>query len=476
MAVGQFPTVGGNKCTEPTTGRHTGTVAGTPFIAPPEIALFFAIDLLTSLQEMEARKGAPWPGDDDVTYYVNRDSAGWVEQRVRRRVYVELKIECTVNRSRDVQKARDDWLCVYCKGSFPSKLRLTDHRVVGCPRGPVDASGLKWELPVYPNLKNAKQGKDLKLALQRGDGSVWESLHHNSIWLDLNPELRDVTYPPPGAKVQVRHFMQPTLQDLVASDAAPVEGSRPPGKPRPQRPPRQHTVPPAAATVVDLDDDGDNDSEEAPLRPKKRSYSQMADGHRVFHSSRQFKSVPTKNPPHGSGEPKSSHPPRSSRPSTASADHRRPPAPPQPIHVTPIQTRSPSPERAAILPPPTPAPKAKVQAPMAPVSPMPADSATTDVALGLRKDRQAFYVKAASAARSEVQMDYPKPALRPPLKPPGLFHLMACGLLKFDVECGDIEAFQEEVENLQNDPSFMDRFWAAYGRFCCPIYQVHPLP
>ena len=55
---------------------------------------------------------------------------------------------------------------------------------------------------MYPNLKNAKQGKDLKLALQHGNGSVWDSLHDNSIWLDLNSKLRDVTYPPLGAKVQ----------------------------------------------------------------------------------------------------------------------------------------------------------------------------------------------------------------------------------------------------------------------------------
>ena len=199
MAVGEFPPTGGSNCSDRRTMRHTATVPQAqcpPFTLPPETALFLAIDIHCLLQKMDSHSGAPLHNDDEVTYYVNRDSAGWVEQRVRRRVYIELKIECTRNRSRDVQKARDDWLCVYCKGSFPSKLRLTDHRVVGCPRGPVDSHGSKLELPVYPNLKNAKQGKDLKLALQRGDGSVWDSLHHNSIWLDLNPELRDVTCPP----------------------------------------------------------------------------------------------------------------------------------------------------------------------------------------------------------------------------------------------------------------------------------------
>ena len=280
MAVGQFPPVGGRKCDDDCKLRHTAEVPVThcpPFMLPPQIALFLAIDLHCCLQEMEPKKGAPLAGDDEVVYYVNRDSAGWVEQRVRRRVYIELKLECTRNRSRDVQKARDDWLCVYCKQSFPSKLRLTDHRVVGCPRGPVDGTGAKWDLPVYPNLKNAKQGKDLKLALQRGDGSVWESLQHDSIWVDLNPELRDVTYPPPGAKLQVRHFMVPTLDELVASEA-PAGDSKPAAKPRAQRQARQQPPPPDTGAYVDLDDDGD-DEREVPSRPKKRTHAQSTEGH-----------------------------------------------------------------------------------------------------------------------------------------------------------------------------------------------------
>lgn len=195
MAVGDFSPIG-SKYSEPRTLVHTASVADIhcpPLMLAPETALFLAIDLHCFVQKMESERRPPLHEDDHVTYYVNRDAAGWVAQRVRRRVYIELKLECTRNRSRDGQKARDDWLCVYCKGSFPSKLRLTDHRVSGCPRGPVDSNGLRLELPVYPNLKTAKQGKDLKLALQRGDGSVWESLHDNSIWLDLNPEQRDVT-------------------------------------------------------------------------------------------------------------------------------------------------------------------------------------------------------------------------------------------------------------------------------------------
>ena len=489
MAVGHFPAVGGSKCNEPTASGPN--LQCPPLTLAPQTALFAAIDLHCCLQEMEARRRSPLPADDLVTYYVNRDSAGWVEQRVRRRVYIELKLECTRNRSRDGHKSRDDWLCVYCKGSFPSKLRLTDHRVAGCPRGPVDETGSKCELPVYPNLKTAKQGKDLKLALQRAD--VWDSLQHNSIWRDLNPELTDITCPPLGARVQRRQFLQPTLEDLVPCPA-PVGDSQPQGKPRPQRAPRQHTAPSSAAAYVDLEEDGDDEREAQPSRPNKRSHAQMADGHRPCHSARQFNTAHTKQPQHVRGDRQSAHPPRSSRPKTTGDDSRQPP--PQPILVTPIQTRSPSPDRAIILPPSTPAPHAQGHPPMAPaspmqtstasqaphapghppmapVSPMQTSTASQYVASGLRKDRQAFYVKAASAARSGVKMDYPKPALRPPIQPPGLYHLMACGLFNFDLEGGDFHAFEEEVEKWQQDPSFLDRLWAAYGRFHGPCHQVH---
>ena len=136
-----------------------------------------------------------------LQYYINRDFAGWVEQHVRRRVYIKLKLECTRNRSWDVGKARDDWLYLYCKRSFPSKLWLTDHRVACCACGPVDSNGSRWELPVYPNLKTVKQGKDTKVTLQRANGEVWDNLHDNAVWLDLNPELKDVVYYPPRARM-----------------------------------------------------------------------------------------------------------------------------------------------------------------------------------------------------------------------------------------------------------------------------------
>ena len=244
MAVGEFPCMAATNHLRPDTLQEVGRVSQTNlprFPLAPTTALLFAIDLHLSLQKMGSSRGASEA--DEVTYYVNRDSAGWVEQRVRRRVYIELKLECTRNRSRDNQKARDDWLCVYCKGSYPSKLRLTDHRVVGCLCGPVDSRGSKLELPVYPNLKTAKQGKDLKLALQRGDGSVWGSLHDNDIWLQLNPELRDVILPPLGARVQVRRFMHPTVENLNAS---PAHGGheQPQPKARPHRPPSSMVVHP----------------------------------------------------------------------------------------------------------------------------------------------------------------------------------------------------------------------------------------
>jgi hypothetical protein len=52
---------------------------------------------------------------------------------------------------------------------------------------------------------------------------------------------------------------------------------------------------------------------------------------------------------------------------------------------------------------------------------------------------------------------------------------MPCGLLKFDLECGDFQAFQDEVHKWENDPLFMDRLFAAFGRFHTPSHQVqHP--
>jgi hypothetical protein len=99
----------------------------------------------------------------------------------------------------------------------------------------------------------------------------------------------------------------------------------------------------------------------------------------------------------------------------------------------------------------------------------------SDIASGLRKERQAFYVRAATQARNSVKMDIPKPALRPPIQPPGLYNLIPCGLLHFDLEFGDFDAFQEEVEGWKKDPAFLDRLFAAFGRFFYNSHQVIPL-
>jgi hypothetical protein len=115
-------------------------------------------------QNMKHRSQAAM-SEEEVIYYINMDSAGWVEQHIRRHVYIELKLDCTRNRSREVHKAMDDWLCLYCAQTFSSKLRLTDHRVGGCSRGHVDSKGSRWGLHIYLNLKTAKQGKDLTVLI-----------------------------------------------------------------------------------------------------------------------------------------------------------------------------------------------------------------------------------------------------------------------------------------------------------------------
>ena len=443
------------------------------FMMAPQYALFRAIDLHCVVQTMEAAAEAAFREVDEVTYFVNRDSQGWVQQTVKRRVYIELKLECTRNRCRDGHKSRDVWLCVYCRSSFPSKLRLTDHRVGGCPCGPVDPNGAKLELPVYPNLKTAKQGKDLKAAIERGERSVWDNLQDNSMWLELNPELMEATYPPAGARVQVRRFMERSIDRLRASHPRPEGGSQ--SAPRADRSPIRRTPPPPLEEVVDLGDDATDEAEPPLSRPKKRSHARMEKGHRVFTSTRQWKSVPRRHHP--------TPPPQPAQAALA--------PPPHPISVKPIASRSPTPERRIILAPPSPIPQAAPTPPVTPVSPMQAargepdiaslvppmqaSRSEPDIATVLKKERQFFYVQAVAAARGSVRMEVPKPMLRPPIQPPGLFHLIPCGLLKFDLECGDYHAFQEEIDNWRNDPAYMDWLFAAYGRFSWHKHQVNVL-
>ena len=277
--------------------------------------------------------------------------------------------------------------------------------------------------------------------------------------------------------------MEATLERLTAYPPPPRD-FRPQPKSKGALPPMHHSAPPEATAFVDLPDDESDEDEAPPVKPKKRSHAEMEGGHRVFHSKQQFRAQHQKQSPLHSrhtagGDHRPPNPPRPAHPSAAG--HRAPP--PHPIQVTPLQTRSPSPERVAILlpPPPTqqvpPSPAVHVppDAPLPPVTPathMETPRQEHDLALGLRKERHAFYLKATTAARGTVKMDIPKPPLRPPIQPPGLFHLMACGLLAFDLEHGKYEDFEAQVHEWKNHPTFMDRLFVAYGRFYSPSHQV----
>ena len=265
--------------------------------------------------------------------------------------------------------------------------------------------------------------------------------------------------------------MLPTLEGLTASPA-PAGDSGPHLKPKQHRPPKQHTAPAPERAFVDLADDADDDNDMFATRPRKRPRAHVTELPQPFYSSRQFNAAPPKRSQPARREGQSSQPTERSRhPSAAGAQQR---ASTQPLRVKPIQARSPSPERHAILPPLTPAPHAPGNSPRAPTSPVHTSTSAEDVALRLRKDRQAAYVKAASAAQSSVKMDNPKPQLRTRGDPPGLFHLMACGLLDFDFECGEFHAFEEEVTNWKNGTGFTERLLAAYGRFHLHFHQVLP--
>ena len=263
-----------------------------------------------------------------------------MQQHVRRRVYIKLKLECTRNRSRDAGKARDVWLCVYCRGSFPSKLRLTDHRIAGCACGPVDSNGSKWELPVYPNLKTAKQGKDVKETLERGDGELWDNLHDDAVWLELNLELRDVIFPPPRARVHERHFMEDTLESLKAS-LPPAAESRPHPKPKASIHRRPNITVPAPVAFVDLHDDDDVEEEHdaAPCQTNQRSYAEMEEEHRVFVRNHKKRHPQHRRESVGGDRPR---PNLARGMHTPSVDCEGPPS--RPIRVIPIASRSPSPD------------------------------------------------------------------------------------------------------------------------------------
>ena len=266
--------------------------------------------------------------------------------------------------------------------------------------------------------------------------------------------------------------MEPTLDTLTAS-AAPGCGSHR-EKAATQRPSKARGIPESSPDVVDLGDDnnGDSDTVTPPSQPRKRTHSAMEEDWGVFHDPRQFKRVHRKSAAEQSRRPAQpdrhkTNPGRTSNLSSC--------PPPQPLRVAPIQSRSPSPERVAILGPETPVPNVPGAAPISSETPIPHNensAGEVDVAAKLRKDRQAFYLKATNAARMEVKMDTAKPPLMPPLAPPGLFHLLQCGFLKFDVHKGSFPDFQEEVDNWRHDPACMDKLWAAYGKFHSPLHQV----
>ena len=267
--------------------------------------------------------------------------------------------------------------------------------------------------------------------------------------------------------------MEETLDSLTATAA--MAGGSAQFKAGTQQTPKARSTPAPPPDVVDLGDDDNDDSDEPTPQPKKRTHAEMDGSHEVFHSEKQFMRVHRK----PSAEPsRRSHGAVRQRANSSRPSQPLQCPPPQPLRVTPIMSRNPSPERVALLGPVTPVPHVPQAAPTPFVTPIPpGDNSRVEheLAARLRKDRQAFYLKAASAARAEVKMDTAKPPLRPPVQPPGMFHLLQCGFLKFDLECGSFPAFQEEVEGWRNDPSCMDRFWAAYGRFHGPSHQVNPL-
>jgi hypothetical protein len=269
-------------------------------------------------------------------------------------------------------------------------------------------------------LKTAKQGKDLKLALQCGDGSVWDNLRGNSVWLDLNHELKDVVYPPPETKAQVRRFMEPTLGLLTACPVVTIEcRSQPKVRASFQR--NQHTVRSASPTFVDMPNDEDDENESHPFQSKKCTHAQMAEDHQTFLSNLRFRGL------HGRWSLQN-----------ALKLVRGAPAPnvgrdevhSHLIRVTPLQSRQPFPDRDV-------------------THDVSFDASTDglhDVASALRKDRHAFYIQAASAMRVSVRMDTQKPTLRFPIQPHDLFYLIARGLLNFDFEHDEFQTFEAEIQ------------------------------
>jgi hypothetical protein len=178
--------------------------------------------------------------------------------------------------------------------------------------------------------------------------------------LDLNPKLRDAIFPPPGARVHERHFMEYTLESLKAC-LPPGADCRPHPKPRASLHRRPNTTVLAPAVFVDMHDDDDieEEHETAHCRTKKRSHAEMEEKYHVYVRNRRKRYSP-------------------------SVNSEGPPS--RPIRVTPNATRCPSLDRDVFRPARSPA------ANVPPDAPLPSDIPSDDIVAGLRRDRHAFAI------------------------------------------------------------------------------------
>ena len=230
-----------------------------------------------------------------------------------------------------------------------------------------------------------------------------------------------------------RHFMEHTLESLSVC-LPPAAECRPHPKPMASLHRRPNTTMSTSAAFVDLHDDDDvkEKHETTPFRTNKRSHVKMGKEDHVYGRNHR-----KRHPQHGresvGGDRPGPNPARTTHPPSVDREG----SPSRPIRVISIATRCHSLDRdvfwsahfhAANVPP-------KV--------PLPSDTPSDDMIAGLQRDRHAFAMRAANVARMSVKMDNPKPTLRPPIQPPGLFHLMPCGLLTFNLERDEFQAFEE---------------------------------
>lgn len=223
------------------------------------------------------------------------------------------------------------------------------------------------------------------------------------------------------------------MSTISGSHLARVTKCWPHPKPRTPLPCRPNTATPVWPTFVDLQDDDEHEA--TPPWTNKHSHTEMAEEHQVF-----WENHMKWNPEHGrqsiGGDPPI--------PNLAQVAHLpsvgREGSSPHPIRVTLIAIRSPSPDRGVFFP----VHSSAVNVP--PDAHLPFATPSDEMVLGLWRDRHAFHMRTANAARGSMKMNNPKPALRPPIQHPGLFHLMACDLLTFNLERGEFQAFEDKVQ------------------------------